>query len=683
MISLSRRFRASGLLTGLTLALSACADAAGPGVVRPELTAMTPDSLFGGQLRAVTVRGRGFADGLYQLLARQGGIVFSDVRVESDTVLLGNVFVASAAPLGTTSIYLVVDGAEFNQIPFRVVQPPDSDIDSILPSVARRGDTITTTIHGTNFVADSTVVSIDGAGVQLLQTTVVSSTRIDVMLAFDAAAVPGPRQLRAITYGRPSRLLPLEVTLRPVASLHLISGGGLTDSIGAPLDIIIVEARDDRGTPQPGVDVTFRGWRPVPFGTPALPFVTLAIPPFNNGPMEITPTTGANGRASVAVRLGVVPGIAWVVYSTAEIARTDSVMYTVVPGAPAKVRLSPRSGTILVDDTLRFTALLRDRADNVVPGALGTVSLDGAAATLQDGTLIRGATYGNALVRAVFGTLRDSVDLAVVPSARIAAIRNVYGTIPKAVVLRDLTGADERVVATTLGAGFGVFSPFFQAATGQIAIESGNVNYETGVLWVGDTLGNLVRQSTATPSLEYQHEPVISFDGGWLYFTGETFNVQKEVWRTRIGVDSVERITAEVGFREADYQPAPSPDGQKIAYTEWRNEAYSLRVMDLASRTISTLAMGPYSRSRWSPTGEWVSALREGGLWLIASDGSTTRQLEPSLTTFESSANWSPDGSWLIVRRAGLLELININTNVRIRLPNTGLIRDASFVTVR
>jgi Tol biopolymer transport system component len=385
----------------------------------------------------------------------------------------------------------------------------------------------------------------------------------------------------------------------------------------------------------------------------------------------------------VTVRAAHLPGLARVAYSIGAIARTDSVMYTIQPGSPASIRLTPRVGAIRVNDTLRFAAELLDRVQNVVPDTSWAISVDGVVATLEDGTLVRGATLGNALVRATWGTRRDSAELAVVPSGRIAAVRAQSGETPRAVVLRELTGADERVVVSTLGAGFGTFSPFYQPTTGRLAVESGRPNYETGVLWVGDTLGNFEQQSLSTPSLEYQHVPVLSFDGTWLYFTGSTYNVQQEVWRVRIGEDSVERLTAEVGHREEDYHPTPSPDGLRLAYTEWRNEAYALRVMDLSTRTISTLAAGPFWGSRWSPTGEWIAALRQGTLWLIASDGLETRQLEPSLSNFQSPPNWSPDGKWLIVLRAGLQELINIETNVRIRLPNTGLIFDASFVVVR
>lgn len=680
-IAASRWSVAVGLLAGL--ALGACADVSGPRK-RPEIETIFPDAVFGGQRRAVTVTGRGFGEGLYQLRSRRTGVSVANVQVESDSVLVGELFVAPTTQVGSTTIYLEVDGEELNALPFQVIPPPQTAIDSIRPQVALRGDTVAATIHGAGFVADSTTLSIVGDGLQVAELTVVSETRLDVVLVVDGSTPPGTRQLRAATYGQETAPLPMEIALRPTASLHWISGGGLSDTISTLLDTVTIEVRDDRGVAQPGVGVVFSGIRLPGLGVPPSAYLTLAPPPlYSFSTSLLALSTGADGRAAVTVRNGHLAGEARVVFSVTEPALADSVMYTILSGAPRRVRLNPRIGTILVNDTLRFTPQLLDRSGNVVPDTVGSVAIEGAEATLEGEGVVRGASLGNAIVRATWGTTTDSAELAVVPSVRIAAVRQQSSAAPRAVLLQELTGADERIVASTLGAGFGVFSPFFQPATGQLAIESGRTNYETGVLWVGDTLGGFEQQTLATPSLEYQHLPVISADGEWLYFTGQTFSVQNEVWRIRIGEDSVERLTPEVASREGDFHPTPSPDGQYIAYTQWRDEAYSLQVMNLSTRESSTIASGLHGGSRWSPTGEWIAALREGALWLIAPDGLTSRHLAPSFTDFQSPPNWSPDGKWLIVRRAGLQELINIETDVRIRLPGTALIRDASFVIVR
>jgi hypothetical protein len=406
-----RSFRAGGLF-GLLWALGACADSAGPAKVQPELSAITPDAVFGGQLRSVTLSGRGFGQGVYQLRAGNAGVSITNVLVVSESVLVGDLFVETAATIGSTAIHLVVDGGEFNQVPFHVVQAPNTTIDSIRPQVALRGDTVIATIHGTGFVADSTAVSILGEGLQVQQSTVVSDTRIDVVLVVAATAVPGTRQVRATTYGRVSGPLPININLRPTASLLWISGGGLTDSIGAFLDTVIVEVRDDRGAPQPGVAVSFNGLRPWGGSVPILPFVTLGAPPSYTAATHLTRTTGTDGRAAVTVRAAHLPGLARVAYSIGAIARTDSVMYTIQPGSPASIRLTPRVGAIRVNDTLRFAAELLDRVQNVVPDTSWAISVDGVVATLEDGTLVRGATLGNALVRATWGTRRDSAELA-------------------------------------------------------------------------------------------------------------------------------------------------------------------------------------------------------------------------------------------------------------------------------
>lgn len=93
------------------------------------------------------------------------------------------------------------------------------------------------------------------------------------------------------------------------------------------------------------------------------------------------------------------------------------VAYPPPPPAPASVRVTPDSATVITDDTLRLSAQVRDSAGNVLAGtALSWVSADTTIITIVNafGT-IRGLRPGSATVRAFVGTVAGAVTVFVTP----------------------------------------------------------------------------------------------------------------------------------------------------------------------------------------------------------------------------------------------------------------------------
>ena len=107
------------------------------------------------------------------------------------------------------------------------------------------------------------------------------------------------------------------------------------------------------------------------------------------------------------------------------------------------------------------------------------------------------------------------------------------------------------------------------------------------------------------------------------------------------------------GNRSINLSPRWSPDGNRIAYTSYRNNNPDLFLLDLRSgrRTPISSTPGLNAAPAWSPDGEWLALAKSAGggtnLHLMRSDGSGQRQL-----TFGSSiaisASFSPDGKQIV-----------------------------------
>lgn len=91
--------------------------------------------------------------------------------------------------------------------------------------------------------------------------------------------------------------------------------------------------------------------------------------------------------------------------------------YAPPPAPPASVTVTPDSATVITDDTLRLSAVVRDSAGNVVPDAvISWVSADTTIAVLTNalGT-VRGRRPGWARIRAFAGVLEGEVTVFVTP----------------------------------------------------------------------------------------------------------------------------------------------------------------------------------------------------------------------------------------------------------------------------
>ena len=435
-------------------------------------------------------------------------------------------------------------------------------------------------------------------------------------------------------------------TPQAVPGLQFVAGKAQSDTIEAVLpQTLVVELRNNANAVIPGVEVRFE----VQPDTVAMATLSRSdAAAFNTSVLD---TTDAQGRAQVKVRLGHRPGQAVIRALSGSVFGTTTA--TVSIGAAAAVAAFPSDTVVTISSAFQIRTTIIDRWGNSVASAATYQALDPAATSSATGQVTAQAPGVGRIVVQAGTPAADTVRVGIAPSGTIAASTET------GIAIINLNGSNRQDVPVA-GSDYQGRYPTWLSP---IALAAMNGQYYADVLNVSVT-GNVQHLVTATDSVVLEVWPQASRDGTWIYFGGlvpayPTTGIS--IWRVAAAGGTPQRISPANASGEGDTYPSPSPDGSKVALATTRSGTFSLAVIDVATKQLTSLnfsGVGP----RWAPSGDSIAFLHNAELWLINSNGTGARRVGPAGRGYDPGIDWSPDRQFIVAVGPNGIELVHVPT---------------------
>ncbi len=487
------------------------------------------------------------------------------------------------------------------------------------------------------------------------------------------------------------------------ASVRAVLGAGITDTVDAqPVQALVVEVRGSGGALAPtGTLVRFEALpvSPGPGYSTFQPAVYLCeltatacgVSEYGFGaPQVSSETTDDRGRVKVLVRLGLLAGRGVVRLTVPELGLLDSATYTILPGAPAAVRAGVGDTNLDIGGTLKLTALVVDRHENIrteqatfTAGPGSAISFDAATATAT------GRDMGTQWVFSRFQTLVDSTRIQVIPSGRLVVWANGEGVVQ----LVNLDGTSERTIASNVASDLGAF-PSFDVSRQYVTFHDGSEGWggAPNTVIVADTAGGSTRTIGPTTGFSYVVGTREMADGTILVAgqsSTDTSHPGYSLWRVATD-NTISFVVSLPGLGNSYGGVDISHSGTKVAYigsgASSGYELHVLNVSDGSSVTIENNARAP----RWSAHDDLLARIiptsfngfdpdYNGPVVISNPDGSGRRAL--GTASFSLGIGWSPDGAYIVGRASEgyALRLLRVSDLATIVLRFTsagGLIHD-------
>ena len=455
--------------------------------------------------------------------------------------------------------------------------------------------------------------------------------------------------------------------------LTIIAGSNITDTIDArPAQALIVEVRDG-SRPVAGVPVRFERVS----SQSAMAEVSVAPISWGFFRRETTDTTDAAGRARVLVGFGASIGNAKVAITVPSTGASDTAHYVVLPGAPAAVRLGLRDTSVFMGDSFNVRASVGDRHGHKLPQVPTFSSLDDRSTVDASGVVTAGTIIGRGRVMARIGEAADTARLTVFPHVPIAFVDFPLGASQFAVATGNIDGTGiTRLVDIGPTVVLRSASPTTPAGGGD-RIAYHTLVFERGTMWVKDGAAP-PRQLLDSAVMYSASDPHFTRDGQYLYFAGAELDTSATgIWRMRPDGTGLERITRTSASLDMHVEPAPSPDGTRIAYSDKR--LGTVVVLTLATGATTIVGTDGGMAPAFSPDGTKVAYLSYGsGLVIVNVDGTGWKKAGGGFWGYPV-VSWLSDGQWLLVPDAGTIRLQHATTGEMLYVPGSGRMREPTI----
>jgi hypothetical protein len=433
---------------------------------------------------------------------------------------------------------------------------------------------------------------------------------------------------------------------------------------------LLVEVRSEMGVPVRGAQVLFD-----PVERAGQPDVYIAPAAAPNVPTSyrtlLDDTTNAQGRVAVRVRLGVHAGVAKLRLSALQLGFQDTARFTILPGKPAQVVVTPGDTAVYTGATFQASATVLDTWGNLRTDQATFAPLVDASVTAT-GNVTAGTKIARASYRATFAGASGTGWVSIVPHGTLIALRYPpYSGGAGSAVTFNLDGSGYQEIPSIY---------YFEAPSwtpsGTTFVFGGPRQPAPGIwLYTSDLSGNVHQLGTpGDSSVTWASWPVYSPDGQALYFSGYALPHQYSLWRVDADGRNPHLLYADPSG--IAWRGSLSPDGTRLVFTA-ENPAI-IRVYTIASGTVSAWRVKGHT-PRWSPVSDSIAfATQWGGpIKLMSSDGTGAR-LVNARSYGETSIAWSPDGAWLVAKGA-VLELINVASGLTLPLAYTGALAEPAW----